>query len=323
MKKESPMQTGGEPAASLSGIVGLSVLGVIVVLVAVWLYFQGKQSLAQPTAAQKLLATTLTADLARFRQDAWYLPNEPLLGFVEIPTGSFLMGSDPAIDTMAFENERWSLDRNQGTLNLPIFFIGRYEVTVAQFGAFVEATGYKFDREALHGAPDHPVVYVSWTDALAYSRWLQDQLKNSPQTPAQLRTLLREGWQVSVPSEAQWEKAARGIDGRIFPWGNKATREHANFRSAGTTPVGNFNCPACAFNLSDMSGNVWELTRSVYRPYPFNASDSADSHADALFVMRGGSFSDADNTIRAAVRGGIDPGARRAFIGFRVAITAD
>ena len=170
---------------------------------------------------------------------------------------------------------------------------------------------------------DHPVVHVSWTDTLAYSRWLGEQLKNSPHTPTQLGKLLHAGWRVSIPSEAQWEKAARGIDGRIYPWGNEPKREHGNFRSAGTTPVGNFNCPACAFNLADMSGNVWELTRSVYRPYPFDASDSADSHADALFVMRGGSFSDADNTLRAAVRGGIDPGARRAFIGFRVAITAD
>jgi formylglycine-generating enzyme required for sulfatase activity len=305
-------------------LVGLSILGVIVVVVAAWLTLQGKQLHSAASATQKHLAIDFpdngTANFARFRADSWYLPSEALLGFVEIPAGSFVMGSDPAIDTMAFENERWSLDSNQGTVSVPTFYIGRYEVTVAQFAAFSQATGFGADQ-AWRGAPDHPVANVSWTDALAYSRWLTEQLKHSSQTPAPLAQLLLDGWQITLPTEAQWEKAARGTDGRIYPWGNTATQEQANFAGMSTTRVGNVTCTKCAFNLADMSGNVWELTRSAYRPYPFNPASSLDLSTDALFVMRGGSYNDTDGMIRTATRGGIDPGARRAFIGFRLVIS--
>jgi len=92
--------------------------------------------------------------------------------------------------------------------------------------------------------------------------------------------------------------------------------------------VGSFPCPECPYGLSDMSGNVWELTRSPYRPYPYDPTpdsldnlDSLDLDADALWVMRGGSYGDPDQNIRAAIRGGADPGARRPFIGFRVVLT--
>lgn len=86
--------------------------------------------------------------------------------------------------------------------------------------------------------------------------------------------------------------------------------------------VGSFECPECPYGLSDMSGNVWELTRSPYRPYPYDpATDDIDLEPDALWVMRGGSFTDPDQNIRAAIRGGADPGARRPFIGFRVVLT--
>jgi formylglycine-generating enzyme required for sulfatase activity len=233
------------------------------------------------------------------------------------------MGSDPAVDRMAFENEQWSTERNQGTVVLPLFYIGRYEVTVAQFGAFIAATGYKAEQLALSGKPDHPVVNVSWTDALAYARWLDSQLKVSPHTPAPLSHLLNDGWQVTIPNEAQWEKAARSSDGRIYPWGNVASREFANYAGTSTTAVGSFGCPKCAFDLADMSGNVWELTRSAYQAYPFDLSALPNLQIDALFVMRGGSYNDGENTIRTATRGGIDPGARRSFIGFRVVITRD
>ena len=109
------------------------------------------------------------------------------------------------------------------------FFIARHEVTIAQFQAFVEATGFKVDERALRGQPNHPVAFVSWPDALAYCRWLEATLKARPDTPSRLRQLLRDGWRVSLPSEAQWEKAARGTDRRIFPWGNQPRRDRANY----------------------------------------------------------------------------------------------
>jgi len=260
--------------------------------------------------------------LSGFRPDAWYLPDEDLLGFVEIPAGPFLMGSDPNADPRAFDNERWSTSSRQGTVDLPGFYIGRYEVTVAQFRAFVEATELRVDAQALGDSPDHPVGSVSWPDALAYCRWLETTLREWPNTPPPLSRLLNDGWRVTLPNEAQWEKAARGADGRIFPWGDEPRPDRANYGGSTVTPVGSFACPECPFGLSDMSGNVWELTRSPYRPYPYDPTlDKLDLDRDALWVMRGGSYGDSDQNIRAAIRGGADPGARRPFIGFRVVLT--
>jgi len=84
--------------------------------------------------------------------------------------------------------------------------------------------------------------------------------------------------------------------------------------------VGSLECGQCAFGLADMSGNAWELTRSPFQPYPYANDEPRDPHADALFVMRGGAFNDPANNIRTAIRGGIDPGARRPFIGFRLVL---
>ena len=86
--------------------------------------------------------------------------------------------------------------------------------------------------------------------------------------------------------------------------------------------MGTYGCPECPFDLHDMAGNVWEWTRSPYQPYPYDEADDGEGlEADALWVMRGGSFGDPAHFVRAANRGGADPGARRPFIGFRVALT--
>ncbi len=278
------------------------------------------ENVGENTAAQT--PTAGATELLGFRADAWLLPDDDLLGFVEIPAGPFVMGSDPAIDVQAFENERWAPDRTQGTVDLPAFFIGRYEVTAAQFRAFVQETGLRADPAALAGPGDHPVTSVSWPDALAYAGWLETTLLEWPDTPPQLAGLLRDGWRIGLPSEAEWEKAARGTDGRIYPWGNDPRPERANYQGTATARVGSFDCPECAFGLSDMAGNVWELTRSPYQLYPYDPTDDrGDLEADALWVMRGGHFGDSAQNVRAAVRGGVDPGARRPFIGFRVVIS--
>jgi formylglycine-generating enzyme required for sulfatase activity len=263
-----------------------------------------------------------TVDLAGFRSELWQLPDDPLLGFVEIPAGSFRIGSDSVIDRQAYENERWSESARQGSLVLPSYFIGRFETTVAQYRAFVADTGRASLPTALAGAPDHPVTNISWADALAYCHWLQARLQENPSTPDRLRGLLASGWQITLPSEAQWEKAARGTDGNIYPWGMQLLEGRANFNSGAVRPVGSDNCPECAYGLSDMAGNVWELTRSPLQPYPYSDDDDHDDLAgDALFVMRGGSYGDGPANIRAAVRGGVDPGVRSDTIGFRLVLS--
>lgn len=259
-----------------------------------------------------------------FQAQSWQLPDEPLLGFVEIPAGPFPMGSNPLIDPMAFENERWSETRRQGTVDLPQFYIARYETTVDQFAVFMEEANYRLVEMSDVAAGNHPVSGVSWTDALAYARWLENELTTSEQAPAELRRLLSNGWHLTLPDEAQWEKAARGTEPRIYPWGNTVRKDRANFATAGTVPAGSIPCPECPYGLRDMSGNVWEWTRSPYLPYPFDPENPAvNLQEDALWVMRGGSFNDVENNIRTAVRGAADPGARRPFIGFRLAIVRD
>jgi formylglycine-generating enzyme required for sulfatase activity len=315
-----PQQSSGG-ALARSNWIGHLVVATIVIAVASLLQLRGRGP-APGVAPPRPLAAPVV-DLPGFRADAWFLPADDLLGFVEIPAGPFTMGGDKTTDPLAFDNERWSPTQAQGTVDVAAFFIGRHEVTVAQYQAFAAASGHKVDAEALTAPPTHPAAHVSWPDALAYCRWLEAALKASPITPATLRQRLLEGWHVTLPSEAEWEKAARGTDGRRYPWGAEARRDRANIGAQGTVPVGSLACPECAHALSDMSGNVWEWTRSPYQPYPFDPSDDNNTASgDALWVMRGGAFNDREQNARATTRGGADPGVRRPFIGFRVAITS-
>jgi len=289
---------------------------------AVWIALNFARSLPLTDKTSDDLIPGSAVEITGFRVDAWQLPDDPLLGFVEIPAGPFLMGSDSSVDPMAFDIERWSSAAAQGVVELPTYYIGRFEVTVAQIRSFVQTTGYPIEAQALSGAATHPAAFISWPDALAYSRWLDRLLRTSPVTPRALSALLNSGSRVTLPTEAQWEKASRGEDGRIYPWGTEPRPDRATYQTISTTPVGSHQCPECPFGLDDMAGNVWEWTISPYQPYPFDPdNDSAGLGNESLWVMRGGSFRDPPNFIRAATRGGGDPGARRAFIGFRIVIS--
>ncbi len=296
---------------------GLLALTLIVVFVFFWL---GRG--APLTESESGFSTTPNLD--GFRGDAWMLPDDELLGFVEIPAGAFLMGSDPARDPMAYANERWSAARRQGSPELPTFYIGRFEVTEAQFQAFAA----RVDTVApLSRVSALPVSGVSWPEALAYGRWLEEQMRASSATPQAIRDALDSGWRITLPSEAQWEKAARGVDGRIFPWGSNPQGGNANFGGGAPRDVREGVCARCSHGLADMAGNVWEMTASPLRDYPFvvDAAEAGavagDLAADALFVMRGGSYADGANNVRAAVRGAVDPGVRNPTIGFRLVIS--
>ena len=299
--------------------VPLAALGLVT---AVWIALSNAGSLPQSPLISDDTVDGNPEEVPGFLAEVWQLPDDPLLGFVEIAAGSFLMGSDAVIDPMAFDIERWSSTNAQAVLELPTYYIGRFEVTVAQMRSFVQATGYPIDGQALSGAPGHPATFISWPDALAYSRWLDEILRTSPDTPEVLSTLLEGGGQVTLPTEAEWETAARGSDGRIYPWGSEPRPDRATYQARGTTAVGSHQCPECPFGLSDMAGNVWEWTRSPYQPYPYDPIDDfEDLENESLWVMRGGSFTDPAHFVRGANRGGADPGARRAFIGFRIAIS--
>ncbi len=317
---QQPKESAGRSPRQLAAIVFLAAL---VLAASMWAHRDSSSAVGPIQAEVVLPPASSSGDLSGFRSEAWLLPDDERLGFVEIPAGPFQMGSDPTLDGEAFDNERWMHTGGPAMVELGAYFIGRYPVTVAQFRAFVEETGHRVDPEALVGPLDHPVVMVTWPDAIAYARWLESTLRQWPDTPETLARHLDAGWTITLPTEAQWEKAARGDDGRIYPWGNEPRRDRANFQGPGTTPVGAFPCPECPYPVSDMSGNVWEWTRTPFLPGPYdrNASGEPDLNADALWVMRGGSFGDPPANVRAAIRGGADPGASRPFIGFRLVLT--
>jgi formylglycine-generating enzyme required for sulfatase activity len=264
----------------------------------------------------------------RFREDAWHLPDEALLGFVKIPEGTFTMGTREEEIPLLLERfggtqEWYEWETPQRQVDLPAYYVARYPVTVAQFRAFVEDSGYEpGDPDSLRGVSNHPVVLVTWHDALKYCDWLTERLRAWDATPEPLATLLREEeWAITLPSEEEWEKAARGTDGRIFPWGEQADPERANYSDTevGTTSaVGCFPDGASPYEVEDLSGNVWEWCRTKweenYRDY--QGDDSLEG--DARRVLRGGSFLDGGTGVRCASRSVWYPFDRFRSYGFRV-----
>jgi len=262
-----------------------------------------------------------------------------------IPAGHFYMGSDEK-DTLALGNERPIQQ-----ISIPYdYFVSRYPITNAQFGEFVNAGGYKSSRyweEAnqigfwRHGflkgyhddrprdrpvdygepstLPNHPVVGASWYEAMAFVRWLQGHLKRSSIVPS--------GYEVCLPSEAEWERAARGTDGRIYPWGNDYECNNTNGPILGvgtSSSVGCFRDGMGPGGSEDMSGNVWEWTRSLYYEYPYRTEfrDEWARHGPAglLIVLRGGSFGDNSRNVRCAARFRYGAVLRGRDLGFRVAL---
>jgi formylglycine-generating enzyme required for sulfatase activity len=245
----------------------------------------------------------------RFRADAWNLPDEPLLGFVEIPAGEFTMGEEVAED-----DHHAYMRVRQHKVTLPSYYIGRYEVTVAQFKTFTAATSTEVDASALTGPDDYPVRNVSWYEALAYAAWLDGVLKKDGRPlSSKVRTILSSPlWHVTLQSEAEWEKAARGADGRIYPWGDDIDTSRANYNSSnqsGPTPVGSYPDGASPYGVFDLCGNVWEWTRSLwgagdlvepYQPGDPNWEDPSSHERTAIArAVRGGSYASARRHLRA------------------------
>jgi formylglycine-generating enzyme required for sulfatase activity len=260
----------------------------------------------------------------RFDPDCCYLSREELLGFVRIPGGAFRMGSDSKQDPQSKEwGER---EYPQHTVDIPEFYIQHYPVTVAQFGAFVGQSGYRpEDRRCLKGFTNHPVVYVTWDDAMAYCQWLESWLREKG--PDGLRRRLAEGWKIRLPTEAEWEKAARGEDGRIYPWGDKFDAERANTYESGiggTSPVGSFPGGGSPYGGQDMSGNVWEWCADWYDEKYYREAPARNPMGPAFgqyHTLRGGSWADGLRGARCAYRYGYAPDYFGFNIGFRVVAT--
>ena len=234
-------------------------------------------------------------------------PFEPEM--VLIPAGEFRMGSDPKVDKGAFDDEQ-----PQHRLFLPDYYLARTPVTNAQYLPFVQAAGQQAPQHWQGGKPprgkeEHPVVNVSWDDALAYCRWLA-QATGKPYT---------------LPGEAEWEKGARGTDGWIYPWGNRWDAARCNSSEGGkgdTTPVGAYPRGASPYGLLDMAGNVWEWTRSLWgRGYPYNPDDGReDLEAGGARVVRGGAFGSDTRRVRCAFRNWFIPDRWLRLRGFRVVV---
>ena len=219
--------------------------------------------------------------------------------FVTIPSGDFGMGSTDA-DDMAWDDEK-----PQFFVHLDEYRISRVPVTNRQYKVFVEATNHPApshwpDGEIPVDEADHPVVNVSWHDVVAFCTWAR----------------------VRLPSEAEWEKAARGTDARIYPWGNATPDEtRCNFSNnvGGTLPVGDYPLGASPYGVLDMAGNVWEWTSTQFKGYPYKSDDGReDVQASGARMLRGGSWISYDRFVRCAYRNMYYPVDRHGGVGFRV-----
>ena len=236
---------------------------------------------------------------------------------VLIPAGPFTMGSgDPRATDEGPVHE----------VHLSAYYIDRYEVTNVQFTVFVEATGYLTTAEQegqiekedgiswrhpegpgsdISTQLDHPVVYVSWYDAQTYCGWSGKRL----------------------PTEAEWEKSARGTDGRIWPWGNIFETGYANIwgREDGyekTAPVGTFPSGVSPYGALDMAGNVWERCTDWYGQdyYTGGANKNPQGPEKGQYkILRGGSWINSESVLRTTKRYKILPADRSPYVGFRCA----
>jgi formylglycine-generating enzyme required for sulfatase activity len=221
---------------------------------------------------------------------------------VELEADGFDMGSgasSPHFD-----------ERPRHRVELKRFAISKHEVTFAEYARFARETGRSLPADAGWGRDNRPVINVRWQDALAYSRWLSEQT----------------GEHYRLPTEAEWEFAARSGSGTRYWWGNEAGKGHANcfdcaskWSGVKTAPVGSF--PASPFGVQDMAGNVMEWVQDCYEPnYSAAPADgSAVTGGDCKRrVVRGGAFDSPAKNLRSTSREARAPDTRVNNLGFRV-----
>ena len=229
---------------------------------------------------------------------------------VLIPPSAFIMGTDiePFYGTILAQSRYAKLDEAPIHVRfLEPYRIARYPVTNAEYEVFVNVTGHTppphwIDGKVPTDEATLPVVHISWHDANAYVQWAQARL----------------------PTEAEWEKAARGADGRIYPWGNEfepAADQGVPLLTDLLTPVGNRPAAVSPYGVHEVAGNVWEWTADWYQPYEGNTHRDSD-YGDKHKVLRGGSWLEvrdetANRYFRCANRLHAPPNYTASNIGFR------
>ena len=315
----TPVTAGWEPARRSWLVPVLLGAAAIVVLALGGLWATGELTRATPTPEPTARPTSTPTSIPMS-------PDEPAAGdpmtrskdgmeMVYVPAGAFEMGSDDGADD----------EQPVHKVTLDGYWIDRTEVTNAQYQVFVSAKGHRAPTRCDWGEPtyedgnksDHPVVCVSWDDASAYCEWAGGRL----------------------PTEAEWEKAARGTDGRVYPWGNEFDCAKGNFDDETTldeyvvpggvdcdgyertAPVGSYAAGASPYGALDMAGNVWEWVGDWYGAYPGADQENPTGPATGEYrVLRGGSWSDNyPYALRGADRNVWRPGDTSYYLGFRCA----
>jgi sulfatase modifying factor 1 len=214
-----------------------------------------------------------------------------------IPAGEFLMGGDAA------DNQKPPHRVYQDA-----FYIARFLTTNSEYKIYAQATGTRLPEHWINGQipqgkENHPVVYVSWAEAVAYAQWAGKRL----------------------PTEAEWEKAARGADGRTYPWGNKHDDSRANAHSRDTTPVNKYSPQGDSpYGLADMAGNVLQWCADWYSPTYYQESPSRNPPGPASGdqrVARGGAWAYMV-PMPCFMRRSAPPTNRAQGLGFRLAASA-
>jgi len=243
-----------------------------------------------------------------------------LENFILIPAGTFTMGRDAGPDDFTPDKRVPADEAPAHQVTVSSFYLAKYETTNAEYKRFIEATGHPAPPSWKQGnyppgQDDFPVTEVSWQDAVAYCEWLT---KTNG-----------EGLIFRLPTEAEWEYAARGTDGRLFPWGSFWRDGTANTRQAKGTnevlllPVNvepNNTRDKSAFGVFGMGGNVCEWTASDFVPYPGSTYRPAGRDLECK-VYRGGHFASPLSDALASSRKWTLPTKTHEFLGFRVAAT--
>jgi formylglycine-generating enzyme required for sulfatase activity len=241
----------------------------------------GPSATPNPTATPRPAATPTSAP-----------SNKP--NTVYVPGGEFVLGSDAG-------NED---ETPQQTMSIDAFNIDVYPITNAEYKEFVDATGHEPPRTWKEGAypegtADHPVTWVTWHDAQDFAEWAGKRL----------------------PTEFEWEKAARGTDGQVYPWGDAFDSAKCNSNESGlgtTSPVGNYPDGVSPNGVFDMAGNVWEWTADWYDAYRGSLYELG-RYGEQYKVLRGGSWYDGADLVRTTTRKSFDPNQGFSTIGFRCA----